>query len=181
MQDTIKNPFPIGSISTGTHKPEDLIPSYLWTLRELSGTSFQKTLEECIGAGSPIGTFLHYKTLDWVGEEEDLEAYLSDSEAQEDLVTITDALEECAPPYVYFGTLEGDGANFGFWPCLDSIESDRACGELNSGDELPDPDKSVNGYFLQVSDHGNMTLYGLSWTPPNRTSETFWEEVWSCV
>lgn len=31
-----------------------------------------------------------------------------------------EALDAICPEGTYFGTLEGDGSDFGFWPCLDS-------------------------------------------------------------
>jgi hypothetical protein len=34
---------------------------------------------------------------------------------------VTDALVALAPPHVYFGSLEGDGADFGFWPSPEPI------------------------------------------------------------
>lgn len=58
--------------------------------------------------------------------------------------------------YCYFGSHEGDGADFGFWVDWDAIDDDRHSGELRSGDELPE---NNTGHFLIVNDHGNATLY----------------------
>jgi len=38
------------------------------------------------------------------------------------LEEVREKLEESAPEGTYFGTLEGDGTDFGFWP----LESDEA-------------------------------------------------------
>ena len=35
-----------------------------------------------------------------------------------------ETLQESCPPFVYFGTHPGDGADFGFWPDIDSIREE---------------------------------------------------------
>lgn len=78
----------------------------------------------------------------------------------EDCITVdalTDALDEIAPPYCHFGTAEGDGACFGFWP-VDGLF------HPNVGDSPPrlaagdDIDREHWGEdVLLVNDHGNVT------------------------
>ena len=63
------------------------------------------------------------------------------------------ALNEHAPPYCYFGTSEGDGSDFGFWPSMDAIEELPRIQNVD-GEEIPDEDHAY------VNDHGNVTVYG---------------------
>ena len=70
-----------------------------------------------------------------------------------------DELQELCPPFIYFGTLEGDGADFGFWPDRDAIQEaidPTSClVRINAnGDYVLEDD----GVIVQVSDHGNVTV-----------------------
>lgn len=101
-------PYPVGSVSWGTMRSQDLLPAFSDALRGLDPKAYQK--------------------LSAPDSDSDLAAWLStplaadndpwwDSEAcsfiMEDLF---DALDECAPEGHYFGAHPSDGAHFGFWP-----------------------------------------------------------------
>jgi len=147
---------PVGSVSSGTMRPEDLIPTFLDTLRDLDSAQAD-AFED--GWGDVINAVC----------DEDGEGSEDDSEC---VNALFDALGEFAPPYCYFGAHEGDGADYGFWVSWDSLEDDCRSGavlKINDGAEWPD---GLDGaeYVLEVTDHGNATLY----TPDH-------VEVWSVV
>ena len=47
--------------------------------------------------------------------EELLSRGVDAGDVPEDMDGLYNALDNICPPFVYFGTLEGDGADFGFW------------------------------------------------------------------
>jgi hypothetical protein len=122
-----------------------------------------------------LGTLLHYKTLEWLEDEgSKIDAYLESEECAWDLETISQALEELAPPFTYFGTLEGDGSDFGFWPSTEAIEWEQAdpYSDTHVGPEEPaDPDTYA---WLEINERGNLEYR-------ERTQGGPWETVWSCV
>jgi hypothetical protein len=92
--------FQLGSISTGTLRTEDLLEAFASTLQQFNRTH------------PLLGEYLDIHANDaW------------DSDKAADLLNegFFNALQEICPPFVYFGTLEGDGADFGFWPDWDSM------------------------------------------------------------
>ena len=128
----LKHSAQLGSISTGTLRSEDLLSAFA-------------------------------SELEWLGNEDDkplifeanamLEAEELDENEAADLVNdLIDALSEHAPPYCYFGAHEGDGADFGFWPSMESID-ELPCIENVEGEDLPTEDHRY------VNDHGNVTVY----------------------
>jgi hypothetical protein len=148
-----------GSISTGTLRTEDLLDAFLSELRYLGQGKLARKLQrdrEAIGIEETEG-------------DEEMENMLVDdllSEAQ-------GALAELALPYQYFGTLAGDGADFGFWFDRDSFDQDVHDGnvwKLPAGEPWPKPLNGRPDYIAEVNDHGNITLY----TRRHR-------EVWSLV
>lgn len=79
--------FPyLGSVSSGTLQPRDLIASFMPVLKQLNETRHNELV---------------------LNRPNDDVEYV---------VEIMDALDECAPPGYYFGAHPGDGADFGFWP-----------------------------------------------------------------
>ena len=87
---------------------------------------------------------------------------------------LQDALDECAAPYSYFGNLEGDGTDFGFWPSIERLEDDARDGEILKVNDLVDVEPGYHGQIMLVTDHGNVT-YG--YTKRNGR----FVQVWSCV
>lgn len=161
-------PFPLGSVSSGTMRADDLIPAFCDVVRELL------TVQDRLGNVTAETRQAFYDINSRMDDDKDGEYYASE-EAEWDLECLFDTLSELAPHYTYFGASEGDGADYGFWPTWDSIEEDRRSGELPSGDDLPE-DSTDSGLFLLVSDHGNATLY--EWSAGRMAD---WREVWSCV
>ena len=128
--------FQLGSISTGTLLIEDIFPAYLDQLDKLSPTS---PLSKEVWAYMETGALLEEHANAWgIVEQIDL------------------LLNELCPPFVYFGTLEGDGADFGFWPDMDALDDAMHYGGGSDADG--NITLSEDGVIIQVSDHGNVTV-----------------------
>jgi hypothetical protein len=128
----------LGSVSEGTLRTEDLLDSFAYELHyqlKRQTTRFPRA---------------KYRAL----IREANKSGAAESEFADDLVCeLIDALGEFAPPYAYFGTHEGDGASFGYWP-MDLEEFDGL--RVNDTSEVP---RDYSGEVLHVNDHGNATLY----------------------
>ena len=145
--------FQLGSISTGTLKTQDLLPYFLETLTARGG-KIPSDLEcgkyiEYINWPAPGTTACDYDDKFWDSDE-----------AHWDMEALTDALNELCPPFVYFGTHPGDGADFGFWVDFDAVDESCArkhhrCTHNPDTGEIVLEDESV---IVQVSDHGNVTV-----------------------
>ena len=128
--------FEVGSISTGTLNPEDLLPTFA---RELERHAPDHAL---VTAAYAIQVY-------------------DDGGASELINEIQAELQNYCPPFVTFGTLEGDGADFGFWPDMDSLEEALIDPEwtLIDGELYRIPrDEAV---LVHVNDHGNVTVMDL--------------------
>lgn len=144
----------IGSISHGTMREEDLIPAFMWALEQLDAERAKairadnQDVFERLEAGEqadPDGCFLNE--------------------------TLFDALNELAPPYFYFGSHSGDGADYGFWLSEGAIEEFDGL-RVSDTSEVP---ADYAGEVLHVNDHGNVTLYAKD----EGSSEL--REVWAIV
>jgi hypothetical protein len=149
----------VGTVSSGTMRDDDLIDAFTSELeyqlkrqsRRFKRGAMRKLLRECY----------HWQAQHDTDQAED----------GSDLVTeLFDALETFAPPYGYFGAVDGDGADYGFW-----ISDPRECGfdglVLDAGDSAP---RAYRGEVLTISDHGNMTLYCVD-------ARGKWHEIWGVV
>ncbi len=153
----------IGSISTGTLRSEDLAQAFSDELERLNGGPNSLTLA----------------VTRW-SDEEDTFALNEDIQTLDDwtergshfIDELADALNEYAPPHTYFGALEGDGADFGFWPTGEPFEStchvETVWTGRNGDGEFIDLDCKL---WITVSDHGNITVSQVGPT----------EEIWSAV
>jgi len=139
--------FPIGSISSGTLRPEDLIPAFASALEPGSELQVRADAFDFETAGS--------EEAGWLLEE------------------LYEALEERAPDYCYFGAHPDDWADFGFWISFDTIKEDIATGDLLQISDLSEIPQGHNGPALLVNDHGNMSLYGVT----NGAAAEIWSVV----
>ncbi len=136
-----------GSISTGTLRTADLLVAMAGTLEALVRANFDNlTMAEVLDYGNVIGRAKDMATYEDSEETED---------GQEMVYTLTAKLEPFAPPYCYFGTLEGDGADFGYW--LDHGALEEFDGLRVS--DLSEVGPQYGGEILLVNDHGNVSLY----------------------
>jgi hypothetical protein len=144
--------FELGTVSEGTLRTEDLLPAFAGALKGFDEN--HALVKEA-----------HQVMAEWDGED--------DMDAIDDLIReIEDALSECAPPFVYFGSLEGDGADFGFWPNMDALNEARLHiqSERTDGFEFLEYD----GVWIHVNDHGNVAVLADNDGEPG-------DEIWSIV
>ena len=152
------NTLPIGSISHGTLRAEDLAQAIYDALMSTgdckdSDLIMRDLLEVAIGGD------------------------VCDS-ASETVNDGIDALQDYCPAFCYAGMHPGDGSDLGIWPDFDALESAVAEGDVIKIDDLSDLDSlavsELNGanMAMHVNDHGNVTLYELHIAA---------RDVWACV
>jgi hypothetical protein len=133
----------IGTISHATLRTEDLLEAFA---SELEYQVQRNAAEWC----SDKGRKQRDAYLKLVAEAEEIDV---DSDDACELVNeLSDALEDFAPPYCYFGNTEGDGSDFGFWPSRETIEE---LPRVNDSDEA----RALGEDCAFVNDHGNVTVY----------------------
>ena len=152
--------YPMGSISSGTMRPEDLIPAFLAELEWHSG----KTRQSPVSAKSRAA---HRRLVREIGKRMEADGYYESEDVDSDLESLFDALGEYAAPYFYFGAHPGDGADYGFWLSeswdedfiddADGLTRDDNVSSLKVSD-LADVPKWFRGEVAIVTDHGNVTL-----------------------
>ena len=148
----------LGTVIHGTLLASDLIPAFinkLETLNPEKASSYWSEIPE---------DALEDQDHDWWDSEEALWM----------LEEIFDVLNEYAPPYCYFGALEGDGSDYGFWVDRYAFEEALENGEVVKVDELPNSAPEGYEYIAVITDHGNITLY-------HRSEDGALHEVWSVV
>jgi hypothetical protein len=145
---TIMKTLPIGTISHGTMRAEDLIPRFLDALESVKPLRAEEIRED------------NAETLARLGKEN-----LSDDEieAQDYLLfeTIWESLSDQCPPYCYFGAHPGDGSDYGCWISQESIDDDVQDGELLKVSDTSEVPADYSGSVLHVNERGNTTLYSV--------------------
>jgi hypothetical protein len=132
----------VGSISTGTLLTADLVDAFANELAYLDAQAHAETIA---------------KASAWLELDEEER---DDEEGGWILEALTDDLDALAPPYCYFGTLEGDGADFGFWPSWSSIEELPHITDDADAKDFADQARELGEDCKFVNDHGNVTVYG---------------------
>jgi len=134
----------VGSISWGTLRSQDLIPSFMDVLLEhdmSAARALQKEYRE-------------------VFQNIDNDEFMDASEDATWLVeALFEALNEHAPPFHYFGATDGDGSDFGFWVDVDAVQE-----SILHAEPVPNTDYrvSIDDLVLwEVNDHGNVTGWRL--------------------
>jgi hypothetical protein len=178
-----RHDYPMGSISSGTMRPEDLIPiftSELGSLARQSGTQVSATCRR-----------QHLKLVKAIESRIEDEREFEDSDlgvdgcADDDMDSLFDALGCYCAPYFYFGAHPGDGADYGFWLSEDWDDEFADGLKLRSDQrewlnytkarvyDLAEVPAWFRGEVAVITDHGNVTLYV-------KTSRGL-REIWSVV
>lgn len=129
-----------GSVSSGTMRPEDLIPCFASELDSLLAKQPRRFKRKELRA--------------LIREANRIEDYDSE-ESGYVLEELFDALGQFAPSYAYFGSHPGDGADFGFW-LIEDLDSCFDGLRVSDTSEVP---RAYRGEVLHINDHGNVTLY----------------------
>ena len=166
----------IGTIIEGTHIQREIIAACL--------EAADRELSEAPGSITEDGTDLEDAINDYDMLIDDLippaalnengHPFWGSDRSFEAMAVVEHLMQELCPPYTYFGTLEGDGACFGVWADIERLEEEARFGgevlKVSDLSELDDPDgplkrDSEYTHVMHVNDHGNVTLYALSWKP----------------
>ena len=94
----------IGTVSHGTMRIQDLIPTFIDTLSAIWPEAYEQIL------ASPFPPVPAY-----VMEEGDDSPWWNSLEASYILEDLFERLQDAAPEGYYFGAHPGDGSDYGFW------------------------------------------------------------------
>lgn len=169
--------FPLGSVSCATLRPEDLVPAFVDALdstKELliGSVSTSTTPEETEAIKADVSAI--DDLLGEIEQRQQSESYYDSEESMWDMDELIDSLNNLSPPYTYFGAHDGDGADFGFWPCWDSINDATRYGDLLAVDDLADVPEDHRGLVLEQDGRGNATMWNID-------DSGHYVEVWSVV
>lgn len=128
----------IGSVSSGTMRAEDLIPTFISELQSMKPLQRE-----------------HKALIREIESRLDKEGYYESEDSSWDIDSLFDALNEYALPYFNFGSHPGHGADYGFW-LSEEFQDDFDGLKVSDLSEVP---AGHTGEVLHVNDHGNMSLY----------------------
>ena len=154
----------IGTVSSGTMLDEDVIPALLDELSRIDHVALLKLAAEYV---DDYGISPYNIATSTSESYDDVRQWLSEE--------LFGTLDEYAPPLCYFGAHPGDGADYGFWPYEDAetaaaddpdeytVVSHTGSKTFVNGTRVPngyDHAEAPTPFVLEISDHGNLALYG---------------------
>ena len=145
--------FQIGSISTGTLRTQDLIEAFNHALTDMHH-GYWLDINELMSEGADQAAMFNKQPTD-----EQLQAWVLDRLMEE--------LQAGCPPFVYFGTLPGDGADFGFWADMERIQETLTAATVGHTLTLPRTGEwewqlEDEGVIVNTNDHGNVTVMDMA-------------------
>jgi len=166
--------LPMGSISHGTLRTEDLFPALRAAigrvrLSRADRAKFRALCKEWdqLPSGERWGGTAEDPVIDWTDDQHE-----TASELYMDLLQLA---ESYTPAYAYLGMHDGDGSDLGVWAAVDSVQEAVLDGEIWQECDGQDDqgcyrqeyrqcaDQRVavprGALWVSVSDHGNVTLY----------------------
>lgn len=163
--------LPIGEFSSGTLRPEDVVPALLDLASAVRLSRADRFAVRRLGAEFAA----------W----EDRPDRFPDFDPIEVWDELDLLLGNYAPDYARFGSLEGDGACLGVWPLVDEAAEEARRFARGRGSEVAPSREAAEAAWrnreadrpwlaLEVNDHGNATLF-------RRIGPGRWREVWSVV
>ena len=146
--------FQLGTVSHGTLRAQDLIPAFLSAL---------DGLRQPIPGNIEATKYMEYAGGTFDAIVSDDEDFFWDSEdAQYDVSDLMEALNNNLPPYVYFGTQEGDASDFGFWVDMPSLTEDMRTYPNNYDNLSGEVELTDEGVIVLASDIGYVTLMDMN-------------------
>jgi len=129
----------VGSVSSGTMRPEDLIPTFTGELLSIDRNN---------KVGNHVNRILNKSNAD------QLQEYFDSEDSGYDLDALFDELNNvCDLPYVHFGSHEGDGSDYGFWIEYNEVEDDAKYGDLKIIENEVELEKDYTGQVAFKSEY----------------------------
>lgn len=150
----------LGTVSERTLLTRDLLESFSYELESL----FRKQSARWKRGKTRRIKKLLKEVREYLELDESADDYCTETgfELVQDLES---ELDYFSPEYVSFRTNDGDGADFGFFPDIESVQEGIRAGEILCQDdgarhspacEVP---RNYTGLYAHISDHGNLSLY----------------------